>query len=707
MNKVVFGFLALTTIASFSSTSGNFEVEGNVKFGKGVNVGLDKKVKLGIYLDSRKDLYGFSHSVVKTDDALKVENLNFKYLVGLSFQKKLGDKTDIGVYGAYKHLLKIDAKEDESFKDELVKHLSSKNKYRDDFNFFQKTDTLNRLGYKSEEKKNIIVGIHGNTRIKRTDIYASGSYVTDRFKKNTDRLYTYFETNTMLDLGFFNTKFVYDLNSEEQQKTKVIHKNSKDETINVAKNGGALNIDLKFSSSRILPDTFFYNQVKLDLKSGFKATDKGERFLEFEQKNYFKYTGIKNLTVVGKLDYELKHSVYDKTSTKPGNGSSNTTNIMTENKHTVRITGNGDYVVDKYRLFGEFSTSNSISMSKSNFINHTYDLKGIFEYNLLNNFKLITDASYKTYITAFSNNSDATLRMGYKSSGRKGRMIYDSKSNVAYRMFGLSKNDVTNSIFSLSENKLSYLSRGFKVEANLNIASEYEMVTKEQKADKKKASLESEAMPQAAAKAAKPKTSKPKAAKPSKPTTPTINKSNNLLLFVNPGFKMSYKKGKVYLGTDVQFVYSKDIFESNNKNKYGLMSKNEIKYSVKDNVTLLLGVDLDYRENKLSFDHMKNFTDYVDNLGFNQYKYYKYRTTDKSSTKYEYNDAKKLKVEDQPKKDREVKAKVSLGTEFKLVENRLTFKPTTSFTYVYEKDSSSSVENKYIGNVGLNISYNW
>ncbi|WP_073508325.1 hypothetical protein [Streptobacillus notomytis] len=724
MNKMAFGLLAITSIASFSGTTGNFETGGSVKFGKGIDTSIDEKAKLGIYLDSNKNLYGFTHLEASREKILE-NNSKIKRFIGFSYQKKLGDKTDIGFYGAYKNLVMLDYKKDESFKDELTKHLSIKNKYRDDFNFFQKTDALNRIGYESETDKNIILGIYGNTRIKRTDIYLSGSYISNNFKKETNRLYAYLETNTIYNLGFFNTKLIYDVDGEEKDKSKILHKNSKtDDKINIAKNGGAINLDFKFSSSRILQDTFFYNQAKLDLKSGIKATEKGERFLEFEQKNYFKYTGIKNLTTVGKLDYELKHSVYiDKgrttsKSTKKSSSkdSSNSDELVTENKHTVRVTGNADYNTDKYRVFGEFSTSNSISIGKTKFVNYTYDLKSILEYNVSDNLKLTADGSYRTFVSSFFDNSDATLRLGYKSSGRNGRLIYDSKSDVSYRMFGFSKNDITNSIFSLSENKLTYLNRGFKVEANLNFASEYEMVAKEEKNTSGKKKVSSEVVPatKVAAKAAKPKTSKPKAG-----SGVTITETNNLLLFVNPGFKMSYKRGRVYFGTDIQFAYSRDEFYDNKSNKYGLINKNEFRYDVKENITLLTGIDLDYRENKISFDHMKHFTDYVDNLGFNQFKFYKYRIKEDESTngkksssgnngtvKYEYNDAKKFEIEDEPQKDREIKAKVSLGSEIKLVENRLSIKPETSFTYVYS-NGNSAAEHKYIGGFGLNISYNW
>ncbi|WP_196758732.1 hypothetical protein, partial [Streptobacillus moniliformis] len=167
--------------------------------------------------------------------------------------------------------------------------------------------------------------------------------------------------------------------------------------------------------------------------------------------------------------------------------------------------------------------------------------------------------------------------------------------------------------------------------------------------------------------------------------------------------------GRVYFGTDIQFAYSRDEFYDNKSNKYGLINKNEFRYDVKENITLLTGIDLDYRENKISFDHMKHFTDYVDNLGFNQFKFYKYRIKEDESTngkksssgnngivKYEYNDAKKFEIEDEPQKDREIKAKVSLGSEIKLVENRLSIKPETSFTYVYS-NGNSAAEHKYIG----------
>lgn len=727
MNKIVFGFLAIAAIASFSDTSGNLEIDESVEFGKDVDISINNKAKIGVYLDSQKNLYGFAH--LEKKDKILEKNSKIKRLVGLSYQKKLGDKTDIGFYGSYKSLVMLDYKEDESFKDELLKHLSAKNKYRDDFNFFQKTDALNRLGYKSENDKNLILGFHGNTRFKRTDVYLSGSYVTKNFNSDSNRLYAYLETNTMYNLGFFNAKVIYDLNNEKQSKNKVIHKNSNDDDIQVAQNGGALNLDFKFSSSRILQDTFFYNQAKLDLKSGLKATDKGERFLEFEQKNYFKYTGIKNLTTVGKLDYEFKHSVFFEKSKDDKKKSSNS-ELITENSHAVKVSVSADYVTDKYRLFGEFVTGNSIAKAKRSFINHSYDLKGIFEYNVLDNFKLVTDGNFRSYITGFFDNSDATLRLGYKSSGRDGRVIYDSKSNVGYRMFGYSKNDITNSIFSLSDNKVTYLNRGFKVEANLNFASEYEMVTREEDAPdessngKGKAKASQVVFEVAAAK----KPSKPKAApkapapKAAPKTKKVIKHYENLLLFLNPGFKMSYKKGNGYIGTDVQFVYSRDVFHGETNNRYGLMSKNEFRYDIKDNVTLITGLDLDYREKKLSFDNMKHFTDYVENLGFDRYKYFKYREKEKEKndskknngntqqtvpkTKYDYNDNKKLKVEDEPTKDREVKVKVSLGSEIKLIQNKLSVKPTTSFTYVYSKENDMK-ENKYIGNIGLNISYNW
>lgn len=580
----------------------------------------------------------------------------------------MADKTDVGVYAAYKNILNGDYSKVETFQKELTNHLSIKNKYKNDFNFFQKTDALNRLGYKSEKDKNTIIGGFVNTRIKRTDLYGAASFVTKDYKKNTNRLYTYLETNTMYDLGFFNTKIIYDLNTEVQKKTSVLSKYAKEGDIVVADNGGALNVDLKFSSSRIIPNTFFYNQAKLDLKSGFKSNEDGERFLEFEQKNYFKYTGIKNLTIVGKADYELKHSVYNK------EGKKNKTELVNENKHTVRLTGNADYVTDKYRVFGEFSTSNSSSFAKSTFLNHSYDLKGIVEYNVLDNLKLIGDGAFKTYIS-FSPITDVALGFGYKSSGREGRLIYDSMSNLKYRMLGKSDKGVTNSIFALTENKLTYLNRGVKVEGNLNFASEYEMM--QEIKDKKK--------------------------------TDQVTKNNNLLLFLNPGFKASYKKGKGYIATETQFAYSADKYMQDEiTHKYGLTNKNEVKYDVEQNVNIFAGLDVDYRINKLSFDHMNNFKDYVENTGHNLYRYYKYRSGVVANTKFDYNEAKELKVEDMPEKDREIKVKVSAGSEIKFVENRLTIKPTTSFTFVYKKDKNDpQAMKKYIGNVGMNISYNW
>ncbi|WP_156299121.1 hypothetical protein [Streptobacillus canis] len=671
MKKIVFGLLAITSMVSMSATTGNFEIEGNVEFGKGTNLDLNGKTKLGMYLDSQKDAYFFINLEGAKKDVLDTNTSEAKHLVGLSYEKNLGDKTDVGVYAAYKNLVNRSYDEDKSFKNELTNHLSVKNKYKDDFNFFQKTDALNRLGYKEEKGKNTIIGAHANTRINRTDLYAGGSFTTKDYAKGTNRFYSYLETNTMYDLGFFNTKFIYDVNTETQQKTKVISNKAKEGDINVAENGGALNVDLKFSSSRIIPDTFFYNQAKLDLKSGFKATEEGERFLEFEQKNYFKYTGIKNLTVVAKADYELKHSVYvDGKAKKTKKGESN---LIDENKHTVRVTGNANYVTDKYRLFGEFSTSNSVSLGKTIFTNHSYDLKAIYEHNVLDNLKLITDGAFKTYIS-FAPISDATLGFGYKSSGRDGRLIYDSSSSLKYRMLGQSNKGVTHSIFALSENKLTYLNRGVKVEGNLNFANEYEMVTEIKKVKKDE----------------------------------VITNTNNLLLFLNPGFKASYKKDKGYIGTETQFAYSRDMFNSENaENRYGLMNKNEVKYNVEENITLTAGLDVDYRVNKLSFDHMNNFKDYTENLGHNLFRFYKYRKVDENETKYEYNEAKELSVKDMPEKDREIKVKVGVGSELKFVENRLTVKPTTSFTYVYKKDKDIDAVKKYIGNVGLNISYNW
>lgn len=708
MKKIFLTLLAINAAFSYSETSGNIELDSSYLLKKdfksgALEHGYKTKNRAGIFFGNEKSTYIFA-GANKNDDGKSIYG-------GASYDGKINDNFELGIFlGARRPDGVEDLKKEEELelKNEFINHLSEKNKYREDMNDFAKMDALKRAGYINERNKNHLFILSAKGRVNRTNIYFTSSYTSNNFKENTHRVYNYFETDSMLNQGFLNAKLESDFNTEKINPKKIYNikdnkKNKKDETkkledIKISDNGGSLKGALKFSSSRLIPDTFFYNELKFDLKSGILAKDNGNRFVDVDFKNYFKYSGVKNLNIIGKVDYELKHQRY------LGEDPSD--------KNTVRLSSEFNYDNKKISNSILFKIDNSVEVkNKSLSTSQGYELKNKFEYRPIKELGINLDAHLKTYIS-FKAYSDALVNIGYNTNGRKGRFLYNSKTNVKYRLFSYkSQDDHTHNVFTLTENKFSYINRDLKLEYKLNSYSELVFGNKIVKVLEVTETGENESEARTKPKPPKPKPPKPN---PSKPKQKFVDKSITFkehLVYVNTGLKTTYKKDNLSITNDIDGYYALDSYDTN-EHSFGLLVKNDLGYDF-NNISLNVGLDLDYRYNKLSIDEYNNFANYVDNAGFIFYRYYNYRekTNDNENEKivYSYNSEKKFTVEDKPEKLQRLEIIPRVSAEFKFLENKLTLNPGVKVKNIFKNDN---LKNKLeLNNINtefnMNLKYSW
>lgn len=717
MKKYILGLFALSSV-SLALSSGNIDVNADIIYNKEENshYGFDTKSKIEFFLGENKDLYAFSKiNFLKeniSDINLSKENLNLLH-IGTSFDTEISDNFSLSGIVGYKvfdkkETLKNSSKEISEYKDKnvfkdyLIYHLKEKGKYFEDDSYFKKENALRHAGYVNDENKDLIVGMTSAFKISDTKINLGSTYLTKNFENNTNKVVSFFDTDTRLNIGYFETKLLHEYDDfNEVKASDIFYKISKykdvkgkkaevrDKKLNLSDYLGTLKGSFRFSSSKLIPNTYFANEFKYDLKSGILKVDNSDRAFRTEFKNYLKYTGIENLEIIARGEYQIDGNLInldENASAAMKKDLEGDTNL----KHSLDLNVETKYSENGHKLDSVIKSVSEISsqFNNNNKLVQIFEMKNKGAYAISDELSILGDLNYKAYINAFGISDDYLIGTGFNYKGRKDNMIYDLNTQFKYKyntVFDLSfKNSIDKANLVFNEMKLSQLFDKLKLDYNFNLYSEVSNRNHLAKTKKDK----------------------------------DINYKQSLI-YVNPGIKVSYNLDNLNLSSSLQYLYNKDkiVDESEaksnkiiekNEDRYLILSENELKYTINDNLDWINGINIEYNYNQFSNDELKTFKDYLENGGYDYNRYYQFKDI---KGEYTYNKNKgKFKdgFEINEVKTANQELKLTPIIKFKMKYDNLVLIPKAELDIIYKANKGEKLKyNNYVAKFGINAIYNW
>lgn len=684
MNKMLLGVLALSSVTGLATSLHGY-VDSNTEVGAKKTVtytegkvnplsdpteaNLKTRLDLGVFLNERKDMFAFAGTElgrVKGTDHTNPRN----FYIGGRVDTEIGHGFNLVVNAAHKADFNLDenneaVKEKNYFKNALVKHLEAKSKWNKDASDDDKKATLKSAGYLDEEKYSTLLSAVVDGKIDKTSLELGSIYRTANFASGTNNL-----------TSFINVKHDFSKVKSEVGLEHVLDSGKAAEYNNYGTLTGYVNL----SSDKLVKDTTLSSKNSFNLKSGagdVAETNQTTRKYELETKNEVVYKGIKDLEVVAKANYKFDDNKVDKLAIhtpefglKLVHTGVKGLTLTTDNTNKVEVKRNyTNTTVSTDSLTNRFETKNSFNYVANDMLT----FRGKVNY-LLNSTDLHTENDKK-------HEHNVLAGLGLTAKGEVLDATYESNVDVAYRLRDFVNKEAINTdlhgLFVHTTNKLGYkVNDNIKLDANLNV---YNHLFTSSYGD-------------------------------------TYSSKTNIA-YANLGAKITYKKSKLEIVSDLQGYYRNEHFRNvvsvkTTGHQAALVFDNNLTYDAMSNVKLMTGLKTDYRYNTFSMDEKKEFEKFVKEAGYKDGEYKKYDEFVKAP-------------EDKPTVKHQLTLTPKVSAELKYVDGRLTVKPALEAGFKFfdgeadgdtAKKEDANVEAKKLetfrfknvsGKATLDINYTW